>query len=64
MTFPVIKYFDHQVPKVVHVICNMTVIVFDHLGITEWKGIDRSWMFFDQVLKGPAFTKSMNTMLA
>ena len=34
MNFPVIKYFDNQVPKVVLVLQDMAVIMFEKLGIT------------------------------
>ena len=62
-TFPVIKYFDHQGPKVIRVLREITVIVFEHLEITTWKGIDQRWMFIDQVLKGTDLTKFRNSML-
>ena len=39
MTFLLMKYFDHQGPKVVFVLREMTVSVFEHLGKTNWKGI-------------------------
>ena len=50
-TFPVIKYFDYQGPKVIWVLREMTVSVFEHLGITTWKGIYQRWMFIEQVIK-------------
>ena len=34
MTFQVITYFDHQGLKVIHVLRDMRVIIFEHLGIT------------------------------
>ena len=47
-TFSVIKYFDCQGPKVICVINEMTVRVFEQLGITTWKDIDQSWIFFSR----------------
>ena len=45
LTFPLIEYFDHQGPKVVRGMREMTVIIFEHLGITTWKVIDQRWVF-------------------
>ena len=42
----------------------MTVRIFENLGITTWKCIDKRWMYIDQVLKGPALTKFRNYVLA
>ena len=64
LTFPLIKYFYNQGPKVIRVLCEITVSVFEHIGITTWKGIYQGRMFSDQVLKGLVLTKSSNTMLA
>ena len=33
-TFPVIKYFDNQGPKAIHVLCETQVRIFEHLDIT------------------------------
>ena len=59
-----IKYFDYQGPKVIWVLREMTVSVFEHLGITTWKGIYQRWMFIEQVIKGPDLTKFRKAMLA
>ena len=45
ITSPVIKYFYHQGPKVIHMLRDMTVSVFEHFGITTWKGIYQRWVF-------------------
>ena len=41
----------------------MTVSVFEHLGITTWRGIDQVWMYVEKVLKGTALTKFRNSVL-
>ena len=64
LTFPVIKYFDHQGPKIVHVLRDMMVSLFEHLGFTNWKGIDRRWMFVEKFLKGPYLIKFRNIVLS
>ena len=51
LDFVMIKSFGHQGPKVVRVLREMAVSVFEHLDITTWKGIDQMWMFFGKVLK-------------
>ena len=62
-TFPVIKYFDHQGPKVVRVLCETTVSIFEHFVINTWKGIYQMWIDFGLVLKGLARTKPRKSML-
>ena len=59
MDFPVVTYFEHQVPKVVRVLHKITVRVFEHLGITTWKCIDHRWMFIEQVLLIPTIYNSI-----
>ena len=59
-----IKYFDHQGPKVILVLLDMTVSVFEYLEINTWKCIDKRWMFIEKFLNGPYFTKFRNAMLA
>ena len=39
LALSVIKYFDHQGPKIIRVLCNMMIMVFEHLGTTTCKGI-------------------------
>ena len=34
LTFPVIKYFDNQGPKIVRMLREIMVSLFEHLGIT------------------------------
>ena len=53
ITSPVIKYFDHQGPKVVRVLRNIMVSVFEHLDITTWRDIDQRWMYVDKVPEVP-----------
>ena len=64
LTFPVIKYFDHQGPKIVCVICRIMVRLFEHLGITTWKGIDQRWMFVEEFYNGTALIKFSNVVLS
>ena len=59
-----IKYFDHQGPKVSCVLRDMKVSVFEQLGINTWEVIDRRLRLFEQVLKGSALTKYRNTVIA
>ena len=40
------------------------VRVFEHLGITTWRGIYQRWMYVEQVLKGSALTKFRVSVLA
>ena len=54
---------DNQAPEVVRVLHEMTVIMFEHLGITKCKVIDQMWVFIDQVLKGLAWTKLGNAII-
>ena len=35
-----IKYFDHQGPKVVRVMHEIIIMIFEHLENTTWKDID------------------------
>ena len=51
LTFPVIKYVDHQGPQIVHMLHEMMVSLFGHLGITTWKGIEQRWIFIEKFLK-------------
>ena len=64
LTFPVIIIFDYQGPKIVLVLREIMVILFDHLGITTCKVIYETWMFIENFLKGPALIKFMNAVLA
>ena len=64
LTFPVIKYFDNQGPKIFRVLRKMMVSLFEHLGITTWKVIDQSWMFVEKFQKVPALIKSSNVVLS
>ena len=63
LTLPVIKYFDNQGPNIVRVIRDTMVSLFEHPGITIWKGIDQRWMFFEKFLKGLALIKFSNVVL-
>ena len=62
-TFSVIKSFGNQGPKFFCVLREMAVIIFEHLDITTWKGIDQRWMFIEQVLQGTALTKLSNAVI-
>ena len=64
LTFPVMKYFDHQGPKIVRMLCEMMVSLFERLGITLWKGIYQRWMFVENFLKEPALIKCRNVVLS
>ena len=64
LTFPVIKYFDHQGPKIVHVLRDAMVGLFEKLGFTNWKGIDKRWMFVENIIKVPYLIKSRNIVLS
>ena len=64
LTFPAIKYFDHQGPKIVCVICRIMVRLFEHLGMTTWKGIDQRWMFVEEFYNGTALIKFSNVVLS
>ena len=64
LTFAVIKYFDHQASKIIHVLRKMMVTVFEHLGITTWKGTEHRWIFVENFLKGPALIKFRNVVLS
>ena len=60
----VIKYFDHQIPKIVSVLRRIMVRLFEHLGITTWKGIDQRWMFVEEFYNGTALIKFSNVVLS
>ena len=60
MTFPVIKSFDYEVPNFISVLHDMNIGIFDNLGITSWKGMDKRWIYFGQVLRVPILTKFRN----
>ena len=42
----------------------MTISFFEHLVTTTCKGIDKMWIFVEQILKVPYLTKSKNSVLA
>ena len=58
------KYFDHKGPKIISVLCDMTVDIFEHLGLKSRKGIDKMWMYFEKVLRGLELTKFRNTIIS
>ena len=58
-----IKSFDRQGPRVVRMLHEIMVIVFDHLGITTWRGIDQRWLNVEKVLKIKSLTKSRNDVI-
>ena len=60
----VIKYFDHQIPKIVSVLRRIMVRLFEHLGITTWKGIYQRWVFVDNYLKETSLIKFRNFVLS
>ena len=60
----VMKYIDRQGPKVVCVLHEINVEVFEHLGITTWWSIYQRWMYVDQVLRVIYLTKFINAVLA
>ena len=64
LTFPVIKYFDHQGYKIVRVLRKMMVSVFEHLRITTWKGTEQRWMFVENFLKVPALIEFRKVVLS
>ena len=64
ITFPVNKSFYYQKPRVVRMLRKIMVRVFEHLGITNWRGIYQRWMYVEQVLKGSALTKFRVSVLA
>ena len=64
LIFSVIKYVGHQGPKVIRMLQNMTVSVFENLSITTWKVIDQKFIFTDQILNGPSLTKFSNDVLS
>ena len=41
----------------------MNVGIFEHLGITSRKGIDKRFIYFDQVLRGKSLIKFRKSML-
>ena len=51
VAFPVIIYVDHQIPKAIHVLREIMISIFDHLGITTYKIIDQRWNSFVRFLK-------------
>ena len=59
-----IKYFDHQGPKIVRVLREIAVRVFEHFGITTWKGIYQMWMFVKKLLNGKVLIKFSNVVLS
>ena len=61
---PIIKSFHHEGPVVVSVLRDMSVGIYEHLGIASWGKLDKSWMFFDKVIMGPALTKFINAKLS
>ena len=63
MAFPIIKYFQHEGHIVVGVIYNITAGIFEHLDIIYLYHIDRRWIYFDQVLMGPALITLRNYVL-
>ena len=62
LTFPVIKYFEHQGPKIVRVLREMTVVMFENIFIDSWI-IYQRWMLFEKFMKGPSLTKFRNNVL-
>ena len=58
------KYFDHKGPKIISVLYDMTVDIFEHLGLKYRKGIDKMWMYFEKVLRGLELTKFRNTIIS
>ena len=48
---------------VVCLLHEMMVSVFEHLGITNWRGIYQRWVFVENVLKETYLTKSRNAVL-
>ena len=63
LNFPVIKYSCFQGPKVIRVLREMMVGIFEHLGVTTWKSIYHRWICFEKVLKGPALKKIRKDVL-
>ena len=48
MTFPIIKSFDNEGLFFVRLLRNMTVGIYEHLGIISWDKNDKMWMLFKQ----------------
>ena len=63
LIFTLLKYFDHQGHRVVCVLQNMTVSIFGHLGINNWRGIYLRCIFVEKLMKGPSLTKFSNAVL-
>ena len=53
----IIKSFENKLPIDFSMLRDMNSGILDHLGITSWKIIDKRWIVFEQVLRGPALTK-------
>ena len=64
LTLSVIKSCYHNIPRVLRVLHKITIGVFEHLGIITCRIIYQSWMYAEQVLKGPALTKFSNDVLS
>ena len=42
----------------------MAVGIYEHVGVTSWDKLYKSWMFFEKILRGPALTKFINDKLS